>query len=307
MQQIRRTIQKTNRHWSELLDEYLRMKLLNGISQNTHKDYIRTVNLLFKRFPNAWDSYFSLEEAVIAHLGQEGIAPSTFNSRLTYLRTFFKWCVEEGHLKKNPLANIKKRKEGSRVVAIDIEILQKLLQVPDRNTFVGMRDYCLILLTLDTGIRPSEALSLQPNDFNLLSGWVRIPAGVAKTRVSRTLNLSPFTVDALKRFLKMRPRSWANKVTVFCAESGNKLNRHVWGDRLERHSKKVGFHIRPYDLRHAFSLEFIRNGASAFSLQKTLGHVDITMTKRYVALVDDDLKADHAKASPLLKLLNPDK
>ncbi|MEK3942492.1 MULTISPECIES: tyrosine-type recombinase/integrase [Paenibacillus] len=49
------------------------------------------------------------------------------------------------------------------------------------------------------------------------------------------------------------------------------------------------FISRPYDLRHAFSLEFIRNGALAFSLQRTLGHVDITMTKRYVALVDDDL------------------
>ncbi|WP_235439712.1 tyrosine-type recombinase/integrase [Paenibacillus sp. DMB20] len=166
-----------------------------------------------------------------------------------------------------------------------------------------MRDYTLILLTLDTGIRPSEALALRPNDFNLISGWLRIPDGAAKTRVSRTLNISPVTVDALKRFIRMRPRSWANKVPVFSTESGNKLNRHTWGDRLERHSKKVGVHITPYALRHAFALEFIRGGASAFSLQKTLGHVDITMTKRYVALADEDLKADHVKASPLNKLI----
>ncbi|MEX3618553.1 tyrosine-type recombinase/integrase [Paenibacillus glucanolyticus] len=56
-------------------------------------------------------------------------------------------------------------------------------------------------------------------------------------------------------------------------------------------------------VRHAFALEFLRNGASAFSLQKTLGHVDISMTKRYVALADEDLKRDHIKASPLNKLI----
>lgn len=222
------------------------------------------------------------------------------------MRTFLNWCVEQGYLLNNPIKDVKKRKEGSKVVAIDSEILRQLLQVPNRETFVGLRDYTLILLTLDTGIRPSEALSLQPNNLNLISGSVHITAAVAKTRVSRTLNLSPPTKEALKELLSVRPRSWANKVTVFCTESGNKLNRHVWGDRLERHSKVVGVHIRPYDLRHAFSLEFIRNGASAFSLQKTLGHVDISMTKRYVALVDDDVKADHEKASPAMKLLGSD-
>ncbi|EFU43936.1 integrase family protein [Paenibacillus vortex V453] len=303
MSRIQRTSQMTSRHWEDILEEFLRFKLLNGIAKTTHKDYIRTVNLLFKRFPDAWGSYYKLEEAVIDHLNQEGIAPATFNSRLTYLRTFFKWCVEEGHLKKNPLTKIKKRKEGSRIVAISIETLQELIRVPDQSTFVGMRDYTLIIFTLDTGIRPSEALALQPNDFNLISGWVRIPDGAAKTRVSRTLNISPVTVDALKRLIDMRPRSWANKVPVFSTETGNVLNRHTWGDRLERHSKQVGVHITPYALRHAFALEFLRNGASAFSLQKTLGHVDISMTKRYVALADEDLKRDHIKASPLNKLI----
>lgn len=303
MSRIKRGAKKTSRPWEDLLDEFLVYKSLQGISKNTYQDYVRTVNLLFKRFPDAWSSHISLERSLIEHLSQEGISPSTFNSRRAYLRTFLNWCVEKEYLTNNPIKDIKKRKEGSRVVAIDAEILQKLLEVPARETFVGLRDFTLILLTLDTGIRPSEALALKPNDFNLISGAMTIPAGAAKTRVSRTLSISEPTVEALRSLLNARPRSWSNKVTVFSTESGNQLSRHVWGDRLERHSKKVGVHIRPYDLRHAFSLEFIRNGASAFSLQKTLGHVDISMTKRYVALVDEDLKTDHKKASPAMKLL----
>lgn len=52
--------------------------------------------------------------------------------------------------------------------------------MPDQSTFVGMRDYTLILLTLDTGIRPSEALGLLPDNLNLMTGSIYIPAAKAK-------------------------------------------------------------------------------------------------------------------------------
>ncbi|WP_106766882.1 site-specific integrase [Paenibacillus faecalis] len=120
---------------------------------------------------------------------------------------------------------------------ISAEVTKLLLQLIEENR-AGMRDYALILLTLDTGIRPSEVLALQPNDFNLISGWIRVPDKVAKTRVSRTLNISPVTVDALKHFVRMRPRSWVNKVQVFSTESGNHLNRHTWGIDLSDIAKK---------------------------------------------------------------------
>lgn len=68
------------------------------------------------------------------------------------------------------------------------------------------------------------------------------------------------------------------------------------------YSDQLGVHIRPYDLRHAFSLEYILNGANAFALQKTLGHGGMEMTRRYVALANEDLKSEDAKSSPFNKL-----
>lgn len=64
-------------------------------------------------------------------------------------------------------------------------------------------------------------------------------------RVARTLSISEVTKNALIRLVQLRPRFWANKVPIFCTESGNKLNRHVWGDHLEHHSKSLGVHIPP--------------------------------------------------------------
>ncbi|NLZ53875.1 MAG: tyrosine-type recombinase/integrase, partial [Thermoanaerobacteraceae bacterium] len=52
-------------------------------------------------------------------------------------------------------------------------------------------------------------------------------------------------------------------------------------------------------LRHSFALLYLRNGGNVFTLQRTLGHTDLNMTKRYLALTGEDLKAEHEKATPV--------
>lgn len=81
------------------------------------------------------------------------------------------------------------------------------------------------------------------------------------------------------------------------------LTRHTWGDRIKSYSKKLEVKIVPYDLRHSFALIFLRGGGNALALQRTLGHTDLTMTKRYVNLAESDLKEQHAMASPLNRLM----
>jgi len=227
-------------------------------------------------------------------------APAT---RLAYLKQFFTWCMREGIITENPLAGFRKRKDSGRVVNLDTETLQRLLTLPDKRTFAGLRDYALILLTLDTGIRPKEAFSLLPCDINLRSLEVYVRADVAKTRVARTLHISPVTAEAIRKLLAARHPSWKDTVPVFCTCEGRPMGRHSWGGRMEIYSRQLGVKIRPYDLRHAFALQFLRNGGHALALQKILGHADLTMTKRYVALTQEDVKQQHALASPLNTLL----
>jgi len=88
--------------------------------------------------------------------------------------------------------HIKKRKDEGRARAIiPLEVLKELLGAPDKKSYAGFRDYCLILFMLDTGIRSGEALKLKKEDFNFASFEVTIPEDVAKTRKKRTLPLSP--------------------------------------------------------------------------------------------------------------------
>ncbi|WP_442603804.1 tyrosine-type recombinase/integrase [Paenibacillus sp. KN14-4R] len=302
MVRVRKVIEDERVTWADALDGFLTWKTAEGISEQTYEDYDKCVRLFIRRFPNAWDSVECLSESLLAHLSDE-IKPATFNNRLVYLRTFLNWCVEKRIIESNPIKNIKKRKDEGRVVNLDISVIQQLLALPNQKTFVGLRDYTLILMTLDNGIRPKEAMSLLPMDFSLAASEVRIPASKAKTRVSRTLPLSEPTVKSLKRLLAARPPEWGSDVPIFCSYEGNQMTRHTWGDRMEIYCKQLGTRLRPYDLRHVFSLQFIRNGANAFTLQKALGHSNLAMTQRYVALIESDIKEEHAKATPLLTLL----
>lgn len=296
-------VRKAPATMEEALDRFITWKKANGISDQTLLDYTTHVNLLFKRYPDAKHSYDLLEKAVIDHLGQEGIKPATYNNRLVYLRTFFNWCVEHEMISDNPLDGFKKRKDEGRHVSVDEETLSRLIALPNRETFAGLRDYTLFLLFLDCGIRPKEAFSLTEEDFHPRAREMHVDATKAKTRVSRTLPLSPMTVDAIQVLLSVRPKEWSGKAPIFCTNEGKPLNRHTWGDRVEMYCKKLGTHLWPYALRHAFSIVFLRGGGNAFGLQQMLGHVDMTMTKRYVKLSNTDVKEQHNTASPLNRLI----
>ncbi|WP_339273820.1 tyrosine-type recombinase/integrase [Paenibacillus sp. FSL W8-0426] len=307
LREIKKSYGNARPGWREILSDFLAHKRLDdGIGEQTLTDYTRAVELLFKRYPDAWKTEAKLKDGCIAHMSGE-MSPATFNNRLVYLRAFFSYCVREGYISVNPLENTKKRKTGNRAVAVETEVLQALLAAPDQSTFVGLRDYTLIVLTLDTGIRPSEAMKLIPQDFKLSLKEIHIPAEVAKNRSARTLPLSDMTTKALRKLISVRDDEWGPEVPIFCSYEGRPLNRHTWGDRMEIYCKKIGTHIRPYDLRHVFALEFLRNGANSFAVQKSLGHSTMEMTRRYVSLVNNDLKAEHAKASPIDRLLSKPK
>lgn len=286
--------------WDSALRCFLLFKRAEGASPRTLLDYQKHITQFFNRFPSGLSNP-ALRACLLQYLA-EPISPATYNLRLVYLRAFFLWCVEEGCLAADPTNRLKRRKASARIVQLDLTVLKKLLELPDRETFAGLRDYALFLLTLDCGIRPGEALSLLVNDVNLLACQVTIRAENAKTRVSRTLPLSQVTTLAIGELVKSRHPRWSEEAPLFCSVSGRFLGDE-WSRRVADYGKILGIRLRAYDLRHAFALNYLRNGADAFTLQKTLGHRDMAMTRRYVALTDRDLEKVHRTASPVQALV----
>jgi len=285
------------------LERFLLVKKAAGLSETTLEDYRRHVNYFFRRYPEAWDDQDELKEATLRHIS-EANQPATRNLRLIYLRAFLKWCKQEGYIAENPLENIKPKKAQPRIVDIPVEKLKELLELPDQRTFAGLRDYALILFQLDTGIRPKEAFHLLIDDFDLNRGLVHVRAEIAKTRMSRTLPISPTTVRAIEKLIEARHPKWPKDLPVFCSADGTIMNKNTWKNRMKKYAEQLGIKIRPYDLRHAFALEFLRSGGHAFALQALLGHTDLSMTKRYLNITQKDLRDQHAVATPLKKILS---
>ena len=160
--------------WKDALNSFIFFKQAQGISKITLNDYKRHGEYFFNRFAESWQTDI-LKTSLMEYLSDE-IKPATYNLRLIYLKAFFQWCVSEGYLIENPLNNFKKQKAQGRIVDIPEDSLKKLLSLPNCTTFAGLRDYALILFTLDTGIRPKEALHLKIHDFDLKRYSVNIPS-----------------------------------------------------------------------------------------------------------------------------------
>lgn len=290
---------------NEIYEKFILAKQAEGLANRTIEDYkYHLINFFQTTNVNIFNQE-QLNEAIQKYFIQSAkLAPITYNTRRKKLITFFTWMKKHQYIQNNPMSEIPKRKEDELPRAIDINTLKELLNLPDLKTYSGIRDFALIILTMDNGIRPSEATHLTIKDFNFKSFEVIIPAHIAKTRISRTLPLRPTSVDAIKKLLSVRHPHWNEQVTVFCTENGTILTRFQWSRRLRQYSEKLNVSVTPYTLRHSFSTIYLKLGGNAFNLQKMLGHTTMTMTRRYVVVSQNDLHNQHEIASPLNILIN---
>ena len=226
-------------------------------------------------------------------------APATYNIRRAALLTFWNWLVSEGIATCNPVTDLPSRKAEPRIVKTDIEDIRKVLDSLPTDTWNGLRDFALLMLQIDTGIRPGEALSLLAADVSIQGRTVNVRAAIAKTRTSRVLPISDATAAAIDKLLRVRSKEWG-AAPIFCSSAGTPLNPVEWYHRLEAACKKAGVpKISPYDCRHSFALLYLKAGGDAFSLKDIMGHSTMSMTSRYVAFSGEDIQEAHARFSPM--------
>ena len=285
--------------WKDLLETFLLTMKAQGLSALTLRDYRSITTRFFTTFPDALESPEKGKLAALTFLADDNIGPVAFNHRLRHVRIFYQWIISEGHAARNPFEGFKQRREPGRFVDVDMDTIKALLDLPDRSTWTGQRDYALMLFSVDTATRPGEALQLQPADFDLARAEVTIPAHVSKVRKARTLPLSAPTVKVIRDLLDMRFPSWKASVPVFCSQDGMDMQESSWSHRMKAYALRLGKPITPYTLRHAGATLLLRSGANAFAVQAILGHTSSNMTQKYIHLINSDLRDQHARFSPI--------
>lgn len=156
---------------------------------------------------------------------------------------------------------------------------------------------------IDTGMRLSEVASLKVGDVDLIEGRCRV---VGKGGRERVVPIGRRTRKALRGWFSSRRLGSVTSAPLFVGPHGLSLSARGIHQLVHRLARRAGIETRcsPHVLRHTFARAFLTNGGDVFSLQRILGHSprSIQVTRRYVDLLDEDLRAVHRNASPADRL-----
>jgi len=301
-----------NLSWEEAAEKFIDSMKIKGLAYHTrrwHSENLKAVVkvLRLKEYPT--EPAFVTEaivKDVVLTLVNGGLSPTTVNHRVRSLKQFYQFLVSESLVDKDPTVKLERKKtKGTVIQAFTEEQLNALLAAPNKNRFVGLRDYTIMLLLLDTGERLSELVNNKLTDLKLADNELVILHG--KGDKYRRVFVSPRTRDTLKKYLRARGDISGNPYVFVNYENSPMCGRNVQ-QRLTYYGKKArleGVRVSPHTFRHTFAKMYITRGGDPFSLQALLGHTTLDMVKHYVHLWGSDLQKMHRKFSPVDNLNRP--
>jgi len=230
-----------------------------------------------------------------------GLTGHTINCYLRAIRAFWGWLVSEEIIATNPFAKVRIPKAPRKVIPTFSESqIQALLIVIDTHTPAGFRDWTIILMLLDTGLRASELVGLKLKDINLDDGVVKVYGKGSKERI---VPIGARVQRAMWKYLQRYRPQPPNPLcsNLFLTRSGEPLTVNRIEAVIENHGKIAqieGVRCSPHTLRHTFAISYLRNGGDVFSLQRILGHSSLDVVRIYVNIAEADVKAAHRRFSP---------
>lgn len=239
--------------WEEATAQFLDSMKLKGLAYHTrrwHKENLQAVIkvLLKMGFPTepGLISEGMLRDVVL-RMVDSSLSPTTINHRVRSLKQFYQFLTSEALIGSNPTEKLERKKAKSAIIeTFTEEQLAALLGVIDKSKFVGLRDYTLILLLLDTGVRLSELVGIKIPDLKLPDNEVIITEG--KGGKHRRVFVSQKTKEALKKYLRVRGDIPGNQFLFVSSEDMPMKRRNVQ-ERLTIYGKQSridGVRVSPH-------------------------------------------------------------
>ena len=229
-----------------------------------------------------------------------GLAPTTIHGYVRALRSFSSWLYDEGHTDDNIFVGIKPPKLPQTLInPLSDDEIRKLLLAVQRDTLEGTRNYAILLMFLDAGVRLSELINLKMGDVDFGVGQFKVFGKGAKERL---VPLGQTAKKALIRYVEQARPDPVNPTEqrVFLTVSGLPISKDSVEKIIQRLAKRTGIaRLHPHLFRHSFAVRYLVNGGDVFTLQKILGHASLDMTRKYVTLASADVKEKHILFSPI--------
>ena len=284
-----------------LNDFYLFLKKERNFSNNTIKSYMTDLNK-FKNFLN--DDNYDINKIsrnqIRAFLSSEfdkKYSDRTIARRLASLKSYFKFMVKSEQISSNPSENIRSPKIARSLPNfIDQKIIDSLMDSPDDNTAIGLRDKAMLELFYSTGMRLSELVSLNHGSVDYKNNLIRLFGKGSKER------LVPFGNRAklyLEKYTISRKNKDFNK-PLFITKREKRISKRTVQRRISMYIKLVadGNQLGPHILRHSFATHLIENGAGIRTVKDLLGHSNLSSTQVYTHIQPEKIKQTYKQAHP---------
>ena len=287
----------------EILSMYLNYESMEkGLSQNTLESYRRDIviylDFLGRNKKTILKATRKDIEKFLSERKEQGSKSRTVARNKVSIVNLYKFLVMENYISKNPTDNLEViRLKRVLPESLTTEEVDDLLSVHNEKTDKGLRDKAIFELMYSSGLRVSEICSLKIEDIFFDEKYLKI---CGKGKRERIVPINDKALDILKRYIQ------TSRVVMVKGKKTSELFLNFRGDKISRVGiwkivkeamKKSGIekNVYPHTLRHSFATHLIQHGADLRSVQRMLGHSDITTTEIYTHVDSAHLKKQIAK------------
>lgn len=293
---------------NEFVREYISvLRLEKNLSENSVSAYKNDLNIFITFLTDYGITDFSEvdNKALLEFFNrkEQSEKETTTNARcISALKGFFKFLENSSYIKKNPMDKI----EPPRIIRKPPEVLafseiEKLLDQPDTEDKLGLRDKAMLELFYSSGLRISELINIRVADLFFDDEVIRVLGKGSKERIIPVGSSAiKWVTEYLVRSRPLLEKKSLSKNIVFLNRNGKKLSRMGIWKLLKAYSKDAGIEkdVHPHTLRHSFATHLVEGGADLRAVQEMLGHSDISTTQIYTHVDRDFVKQNHRDFHP---------
>ena len=232
---------------------------------------------------------------------EEGYSSKTVARRLASVKSFFKYLLKIEEIQDNPAIHIKTPKTPKSLpVYVNEEMIEKLMDAPASDSFIGLRDRAMLELFYSTGMRLRELVNINLDDFHTESQLIKVTGKGGKERLIPYGKRAQFSIEKFLEFCGVQLSEKEDIVPLFINSKGKRISPRTVQRRIKMYLKTVadGERFGPHTLRHSFATHLLSRGAAIRAVQELLGHSSLSSTQIYTHIQPEKMKKVYQQAHP---------
>ncbi len=287
----------------ELLDSFLTyLSVEKGLAKNTLDSYSNDLrkfrSFLAERGPGLDSASTSDIVDFIESMRNGGYTIASICRCISSIKALYKFMLIENLRDDDPSENIPTPRRWERLPkALSVSEVMVLLDAGFEGE-TALRDAAMLELLYSSGLRVSELVMMKTSDFHFDAGFVKVLGKGSKERV---VPVNARAIARIRRYMdEERPGILKKRQSpyLFVTKRGGPMTRQRFWQTMKALGRKINVEISPHTVRHCFATHLLEGGADLRSVQKMLGHSDISTTQIYTKVTTDRIRKVFKKHHP---------